>query len=116
MFGITDSTNNRMQIMSPTMKSADLDKDLLLDTMTANFHSALDVRYAIANNIFWVAYIEPLKELNIIPIENAISQVYNAHITFGPTFYSTPLVFNTGRKKTTRNKKYKKKLCQNFNP
>ncbi|WP_378175147.1 hypothetical protein [Aquimarina sp. SS2-1] len=93
MLCITDSANNRMRIISPITESGNLDKDLLLDTMTANFHSALDVKYAISNGILWSAYVHPLKELSREQVESAISQVYLAAKTFGTTFSSTELLF-----------------------
>ncbi len=93
MLCITDETNNRMRIIAPITESNHLDKDLLLDSMTANFHSALDVKYAISNGILWSAYIHPLKELTNEQVENALSQVYYAAKTFGTTFSSTELIF-----------------------
>ncbi|WP_235016320.1 hypothetical protein [Aquimarina sp. AU474] len=93
MLCVTDETNNRMRIISPITESSNLDEDLLLDAMTANFHSALDVKYAISNGILWSAYIHPLKELTPEQLENAISQVYYAAKTFGTTFSSTELLF-----------------------
>ncbi len=99
MLCVTDETNNRMRIISPITESDNLDSDLLLDCMTANFHSALDVKYAISNGILWSVYIHPLKELTEEQITNAISQVYFAAKTFGTTFSSTELLFG-GRNKT----------------
>jgi len=96
---ITDANNNRMRIMSPITPSHVLDKELLLDAMTANFHSALDVRYAIANDILWAAFIHPLRELSTKEVESAISQVYLAAKTFGTTFSSTSLIFSAGQAK-----------------
>ncbi|MBQ4822492.1 hypothetical protein J8M14_20660 [Aquimarina sp. MMG016] len=96
MLCVTDAANNRMRIIAPIIESNNLDKDLLLDSMTANFHSALDVKYAIANGILWSAYIHPLKELSDKQLENAISQVYYAAKTFGTTFSSTELLFGAG--------------------
>ncbi len=93
MLCVTDEANNRMRIISPITESDTLDKDLLLDSMTANFHSALDVKYAIANGILWSVYIHPLKELSNEQVESAISQVYYAAKTFGTTFTSTELIF-----------------------
>ncbi len=93
MLCVTDETNNRMRIISPITESSNLDKDLLLDSMTANFHSALDVKYAISNGILWSAYIHPLKELSSEQVESAMSQVYYAAKTFGTTFSSTELIF-----------------------
>ncbi|WP_281991190.1 hypothetical protein [Aquimarina aggregata] len=97
MLCVTDQTNNRMRIISPIAESKKLDKDLLLDAMTANFHSALDVKYAISNEILWSVYIHPLKELSNEQVENAISQVYYAAKTFGTTFSSTELIFGGGQ-------------------
>ncbi|WP_298320800.1 hypothetical protein [uncultured Aquimarina sp.] len=96
MLCITDAKNNRMRIIAPITESSNLDKDLLLDSMTANFHSALDVKYAISNGILWSAYVHPLKELSIEQVESAISQVYLAAKTFGTTFSSTELLFGAG--------------------
>lgn len=96
LFCITDQNNNRMRIMSPIAQSDILDKGLLLDAMTANFHSALDVRYAIANGVLWSAFIHPLQELSPGEVESAISQVQLAAKTFGTTFSSTELIFGAG--------------------
>ncbi|WP_241461388.1 hypothetical protein [Aquimarina macrocephali] len=99
MLCVTDKTNNRMRIISPITSSDNLDKDLLLDAMTANFHSALDVKYAITNKILWSVYIHPLKELTEEQVNSAISQVYYAARTFGSTFSSTELIFGAGNTK-----------------
>ncbi|WP_235015802.1 hypothetical protein [Aquimarina sp. AU58] len=96
MLCVTDETNNRMRIISPITASDRLDKDILLDAMTANFHSALDVKYAITNKILWSVYIHPLKELTNEQVNSAISQVYYAAKTFGTTFSSTELIFGAG--------------------
>ncbi len=96
LFCLTDEKNNRMRIMAPITPSAALDKGLLLDALTANFHSALDVRYAIANGIVWSAFIHPLRELSMHEVESAISQVHLASKTFGTTFSSTELIFGSG--------------------
>ncbi len=103
MLCVTDETNNRMRIISPITASDHLDKDLLLDAMTANFHSALDVKYAITNKILWSVYIHPLKELTNEQVNSAISQVYYASKTFGTTFSSTALIFGAGNVKEKPN-------------
>ncbi|GAA4279048.1 hypothetical protein JJQ60_07160 [Aquimarina mytili] len=108
MLCVTDETNNRMRIISPITESDNLDKDLLLDAMTANFHSALDVKYAISNGILWSVYIHPLKELTNEQVESAISQVYFAAKTFGTTFSSTQLLF--GGRNNTEQQNSKEKI------
>ncbi len=113
MLCVTDEQNNRMRIISPITESANLDKDLLLDSMTANFHSALDVKYAISNGILWSVYIHPLKELSSEQVESAMSQVYYAAKNFGTTFSSTALLF--GRRNTEEKKEeIKEEKTQKF--
>jgi len=109
MLCVTDQNNNRMRIVSPITESDNLDKDLLLDSLTANFHSALDVKYAISNGILWSVYIHPLKELSDEQVESAISQVYYAAKTFGTTFSSTKLIFGGGNVKQKPKEEIKEK-------
>ena len=90
---LTDSTYNRMRIISPIADAAQLDGDLKNAALIANFHTALDVKYAIADDVLWSAFIHPLRELSDDQVTDAISQVYAANVTFGTTFSSTDLLF-----------------------
>lgn len=90
---ITDERNNRMRFVAPISEVKEVSEEQLKACMEANFHSALDVRYAIADDILWVAYIHPLRELRTEQAMDAIAQVYNAVLTFGTTYSSTHLVF-----------------------
>ncbi len=99
---ITDEKHNRMRIISPIVKTEMLNEELLLDALTANFHAALDVRYAESNGIIWSAFIHPLKELSDIEVDSAVDQVVNAAINFGTTFSSTQMIF--GGNKTNQSK------------
>jgi len=90
---VTDEKHNRMRIISPIIeekKLSNTDKQKLLE---ANFHSALDARYAIANDYLWAVFIHPLKELSKDQVMDAISQVYTAVLTYGTTYNSTGLSF-----------------------
>lgn len=93
MMCITDETNNRMRIISPIKKIEEVTDEEKESVLAANFHSALDVRYAVADDIMWVAFIHPLKELTKNQVIDAVSQVYNATLTYGSTYSSTDLVF-----------------------
>jgi len=90
---LTDEDNNRMRIISPIIEAKSLEKELLLDLLTANFHAALDVKYAISQGVLWSVYIHPLEELSDGELEGAINQVVNAVDNFGTTFSSTKMVF-----------------------
>ena len=90
---VTDSTHNRMRIMSPIAEESRLDETLLRASLIANFHTALDVKYAISEEVLWSVFIHPLRELTENQVEDAVRQVYGASVTFGTTFSSTNLVF-----------------------
>lgn len=113
LFCITDTNYNRMRIVSPVIDAKRLDDKLKSAALIANFHSALDVKYAISDDILWSVFIHPLKELSEAQVKDAIKQVYNANITFGTTFSSTELVF-PGNQKKEEKKKEKKLLRKEY--
>lgn len=104
MMCISDSSHNRMRIMTPVSKVENLKKGQLKECMEANFHSALDVKYAISDEFIWVVFIHPLSELSDLQLRDAISQVWNAAYTFGTTYSSGNLLF-PGNEKKAKNKK-----------
>lgn len=96
---IYDENANRMRIISPIVERKDIGEEELLNAMVANFHSALDVKYALSDEIIWAVFIHPLNELSEHQVLDAIEQVYNASVTFGSTYSSTDLVFPGNTKK-----------------
>lgn len=96
MMVITDETNDRMRIIAAIVEVEKLDERILLDCLAANFHSALDVKYAISNDIMWSIFVHPLSALTEEELNSAIEQVYYAAATFGGTYTSTPLLFGGG--------------------
>ncbi len=103
---IADSTHNRMRIMSPVVESGKLSEELKTASLMANFHTALDVKYAISDNVLWSVFIHPLNELTEDQVLDAVSQVYYAKVNFGTTFSSTSLVF-PGKKPEKKSEKPK---------
>jgi len=99
---LTDTAHNRMRIISPITETNQLDEDTKTLLLLANFHTALDVKYAISDDVLWSVFIHPLKELTKEQVEDAVSQVYYAHITFGTSFTSTNLVFPGKQKKEAK--------------
>ncbi|WP_298237230.1 hypothetical protein [uncultured Algibacter sp.] len=93
MMSITDANHNRMRIISPIADSNGVSDKLLKAALVANFHTALDVKYAVSDGVLWVVFIHPLKELSEDQVKDAVSQVYYANINFGSTFASTSLSF-----------------------
>jgi hypothetical protein len=107
VFCIYDENANRMRIISPIVETKDIIEEQLLNMLVANFHSALDVKYALSDEIIWSVFIHPLKELSDDQVLDAISQVHAASVTFGSTYSSTNLVFpgNTKKREEPRPKK-----------
>ena len=96
---IYDENANRMRIISPIVQHSDISEKQLLNALVANFHSALDVKYALSDEIIWSVFTHPLKELTEHQLTDAIDQVYAASVTFGSTYTSTNLVFPGNTKK-----------------
>lgn len=104
---VYDENANRMRIISPIVETKDVQEEQLLNMLVANFHSALDVKYALSDEVIWSVFIHPLKELAEHQVLDAIDQVHTASITFGTTYSSTSLVFpgNTKKKDIPKEKK-----------
>ncbi len=96
---VYDENANRMRIISPIVETKDLEEKHLLNALVANFHSALDIKYALSDEVMWAVFIHPLRELTEHQVTDAINQVYTASITFGSTYSSTNLVFPGNTKK-----------------
>jgi hypothetical protein len=108
MMVLTDEKNDRMRIIAPIIEANKLDEGLLLDCLTANFHSALDVKYAISNELLWSVYVHPLSPTSEKELRSALQQVYAAAATFGTTFSSTPLLFGGNQPEKSDEKKEQK--------
>lgn len=96
---IYDENANRMRIITPIVEREQLNEDQLLNALVANYHSALDVKYALSDEIIWSVFTHPLKELSEHQVLDAIDQVWAAAKTFGTTYSSTRLVFPGNTKK-----------------
>jgi hypothetical protein len=109
---VFDANANRMRIISPIIEREKLGEEELLNALVANFHSVLDVKYALSDEIIWSVFIHPLKELTKHQVVDAVKQVYAASINFGTTYSSTNLVFPGNTKK--KEAPYQKKLIEKF--
>jgi hypothetical protein len=111
LISLTDTKHNRMRIISPISEINLVSDDLLKAALVANFHTALDVKYAITDGILWSVFTHPLKELSEDQVRDALSQVYYANINFGSSFASTSLTFPAHK---SSDKKIEKKLEPSF--
>ena len=90
---VTDQKQNRMRMVTPIAYINELDELTYKEALEANYHTALDIKYAISNEVMWSVFIHPLKELSEAQVKDAIRQVYNGARSFGNGYSSTNLVF-----------------------
>jgi len=109
---VTDINHNRMRVITPIVEVQKLSADEILNALTANFHTALDVKYAISDDVLWSVFIHPLKELSRDQARDAIEQVYSAAETFGTSYSSTDLVFPGSQSDDTEKEPETKPLKQ----
>ena len=95
MMIMTDEKYNRMRIISPILEQEKLDKSEMIRLLEANYHTVLDTKYALSEDILWAVFIHPLKELTENQFINAISQVYFSATTYGTSYNSTGLLFGS---------------------
>jgi hypothetical protein len=93
---IVDPNANRMRILVPISSAETLSEAELMRLMQANFDSALDARYAIANNRLWSTFIHPLAELQGDQLISGLAQTVTLAQTYGDTYSSGALVFGGG--------------------
>ena len=93
---VYDETADRMRIMTPIASTSVLTDKLAVRMLQANYDAVLDVRYAIANELIWSAFIHPLTPLSDEEFVSAVAQTATAAKTFGLTFSSGALVFGGG--------------------
>jgi hypothetical protein len=90
---IFDERADRMRLISPIAQVEDLQQGMLEQAMEANFHTALDARYATSEGFVWAAFIHPMGDLTEEQLRSAVKQVTRARQTFGDTYASTDLIF-----------------------
>ena len=94
---VSDIAADRMRITSPVAPVSDIQPEQLLIAMEANFHSALDARYATSQGVVHAVYVHPLSPLTEEQVLSAVYQVASARKTFGTTYTSGAFTFGGGR-------------------
>lgn len=90
---ISDPNADRMRIITPVKRVEEASSEEILAAMSANFHSALDARYAISQGVIFAAFIHPLSPLTAEQVVSAIRQVASARATFGDSYSGGTLFF-----------------------
>lgn len=112
LFIITDETNNRMRIFTPIADQKDLEEGELVTMLEANFHAALDAKYALYGGFVVSLFTHPLAELTPDQFKDAVKQVAVAGQNFGTTYSSTDLIFGGGNTDENSSSKKDKKVNQ----
>ncbi|MDT8283343.1 MAG: hypothetical protein RQ982_11140 [Gammaproteobacteria bacterium] len=90
---VSDVDHDRMRIISPITKYSELTLEQVNIIMEANFHRALDARYATSKDVLYSAFIHPLSSLSEAELTDALNQVATLALTFGSTYSSSELSF-----------------------
>ena len=93
---VTDVRANRMRAMVPIRSADTMTAEELQRVMQANFDSALDARYAIAQGRLWGVYLHPFKELERDQLISGIAQTVNVAKTYGALYTSGAGQFGAG--------------------
>lgn len=93
---VADAAADRMRAMVPIASAEGLSPDDLLRMMQANFDTALDARYAVANGRLWGVFIHPLSPLEKDQLISALIQTVNVARSYGQTYSGGAQVFGGG--------------------
>lgn len=93
---IIDPEADRMRILVPISSAEALDDAELLRLMQANFDTALDARYAIANGRLWSTFIHPLSPLETEQLISGLAQAVSLAQTYGESYSSGAIMFGGG--------------------
>lgn len=93
---VTDQQADRMRAMVPIRSAGDLTAEDMMRMMQANFDSALDARYAVANGTLWAVFIHPLSPLQKDQFISALGQTVNVASTYGTLYSGGAMQFGGG--------------------
>jgi hypothetical protein len=93
---VFDETAGRMRLITPILPAELLTEDILMRMSQANYDSALDARYAVANGQVLATFLRPLPTLTREDFLSGVAQVYTAAESFGTTYSSGATMFGGG--------------------
>lgn len=93
---VYDTNADRMRLIAPVADAGTLKSEDLMRLMQANFDSALDARYAVAQGVLWSTFLHSLTSLGGEEFGSGVGQTVNLVATFGTTYNSGLFVFGGG--------------------
>lgn len=93
---IADVASDRMRVMAPIRSADAVTEEDLQRMMQANFDTALDARYAIAQGRLWAVFIHPFRALEKDQLISGIGQTVNLALTYGNLYTGGALAYRGG--------------------
>ena len=93
---VYDTGADRMRVIIPIVETAAIPPEQITRLMQANFDSALDARYAIAQDMLWGVFIHPLSSLTDEDFVLGVGQTVNIAKTFGTSYTSGMFTYGGG--------------------
>lgn len=93
---VTDVQANRMRAIVPIRSAETMTPEEMQRVMQANFDTALDARYAVAQGQLWGVFLHPFKELEQDQFISGIAQTVNVAKTYGSLYSSGAAQFGGG--------------------
>jgi hypothetical protein len=93
---VFDVTADRMRLFSQIAPSDGLSGSQLRRLMQANFDTALDARYAVAQGQLWSTFMHRMTSLSQEDFVSALAQTVTLVKTYGTTFSSGAMSFGGG--------------------
>ncbi len=89
----TQESADRMRIVAIIGDLSDFEPTILIPMLEANYHSALDARYALTDGQIVALFLHPFSELSLAQFVSGFYQVLHCTETFGTTFSGGTLTF-----------------------
>lgn len=93
---VADPAADRMRAMVPIRAADGLEAEELMRLMQANFDTALDARYAVAQGRLWGVFIHPLSPLQKDQLLSGLAQTVGVALSYGTSYSGGALTFGGG--------------------
>jgi len=85
---VYDAFADRMRAMVPIRAASAMSPEDMMRVMQANFDTALDARYAVAQGRLWALFLHPIEALERDQLISGIGQTVNLARSYGTAFSS----------------------------
>lgn len=96
VFVIADTDADRIRVQVPVTQTNRLTARDWRRVTSANFDTAIDARYAAAQNVLWAVFVHRFSTLTQEDFASGLQQCLNLMATYGTAYASTNRVFSGG--------------------